>query len=242
MERSNWMVFLLLFSATDTAAITMITPNEPVIFGAARFSPISPSLIRLEFGTEDVWDPRPTLSYPGGRATVLANHTVTYPSADTITVTTDELILRYNRSASSGGMFTNASLSIMLRRDPGTVWRPGDLNLGNLGGSRLDLGCYATFESCYSNGVSPGPLSTSGWSLMDDTVGVRMQTEDDPELGFPWYDSSHPCDRAGVCGPTQVDWYFFGHGHRYRDALQVCMGLGHDYILTFGVGLDGDDL
>ena len=106
------------------------------------------------------------------------------------------------------------------------MWRPGDSNPGNLGGTRLDLGCYATFESCYSNGVSPGPVSTSGWSLMDDTVGVRMQTDDDPELGFPWYDSSFPCNRDGLCGPTKADWYFFGHGHRYRDALQVRTGHG----------------
>ena len=47
---------------------------------------------------------------------------------------------------------------------------------------------------------------------MDDTVGVRMQTWPDPVVGFPWYDSSHPCDAAGVCSPNQVDSYFFGHG------------------------------
>jgi hypothetical protein len=55
---------------------------------------------------------------------------------------------------------------------------------------------------------------------MDDTVGVRMQTRPDPVVGFPWYDSSHPCDAAGVCSPNQVDSYFFGHGHRYRDAMR----------------------
>jgi hypothetical protein len=228
-------------------------------FGFGRFTVVSDSLIRLELGTDAagvaLWDDRPTLSYPGGRPSAQAAHTVAHPSADVLTIATSQLLLRYDRSASPGGAFTNASLSITLTAaDAGgsgaTVWRPGLQNPGNLRGTRLDIGCYATFESCYSNGLSPGPLSTSGWSVMDDTVrgsaalrptsplrsiclkskmyvlvcvqvGVRMETEDDPEVGFPWYSDIHPCDpEIGVCGPTQTDWYFFGHGHRYRDALQ----------------------
>ena len=156
----------MLFSKKTAVA----TPTQPVVLGSARFSPISPSLIRLELGTAGVWDTRPTLSYPGGRASVLANHTVTHPSADVVTITTGELILRYDQGAAPGGAFTNASLSITLR-DSGTVWHPGDSNPGNLGGSRLDIGCYATFESCYSNGLSPGPLSTSGWDEQLDYLG-----------------------------------------------------------------------
>ena len=39
------------------------------------------------------------------------------------------------------------TLSITLL-ETGTVWRPGLGDDANLGGSRLDFGCYATFESC----------------------------------------------------------------------------------------------
>jgi hypothetical protein len=148
-------------------------------FGFGRFTVVSDSLIRLELGTDAagvaLWDDRPTLSYPGGRPSAQAAHTVAHPSADVLTIATSQLLLRYDRSASPGGAFTNASLSITLTAaDAGgsgaTVWRPGLQNPGNLRGTRLDIGCYATFESCYSNGLSPGPLSTSGWSVMDDTV------------------------------------------------------------------------
>jgi hypothetical protein len=55
---------------------------------------------------------------------------------------------------------------------------------------------------------------------MDDTVGVRMETVANKEVGFPWFSSANPCDHTGLCGPTKLDWYFFGHGHRYREALQ----------------------
>ena len=89
MERSTYMLLIPVIFVTK-AAVT--APTQPVILGSARFSPISPSLIRLELGTAGVWDTRPTLSYPGGRAPVLANHTVTRPSSDVVIVTTDELV------------------------------------------------------------------------------------------------------------------------------------------------------
>eukprot|EP01043_Picozoa_sp_COSAG02_P045979 COSAG02_NODE_4258_length_5577_cov_35.451625_4_plen_505_part_00 len=230
---------LLLVAATLTQQGVAQTT-----LGPARFTVISDSLIRLELGTPTTgvstasgssggragagaageavaWDDRPTLSYPGGRPVSQAPHTVEHPSPDVVTITTSYLLLRYDRSAAPGGAFTNASLSIALRGDSAAVWHPGMQDPGNLRGSRLDIGCYATFETCYSNGLSPGPLSKSGWSLMDDTPGVRMETEDDPQVGFPWWSDAHPCDQeSGVCGPTQADWYFFGHGHRYRDALR----------------------
>jgi hypothetical protein len=191
---------------------------ESIECGPARFTVVSPSLIRLEMGNNNsVWDERPTLSYPNGwAARTGVDYAVTRPTPGSIAITTDELALEYAEHPEG---FTAASLCITVTAT-GTKWRPGDMNDGNLRGSRLDLGCYSTFDSCYSNGLSPGPLSTNGWALMDDTGGVRMETENNKEVGFPWFSSKYPCDpKTGVCGPTTADWYFFGHGHRYRDAL-----------------------
>jgi alpha-glucosidase len=171
-----------------------------------------------------VWDERATLSFPNGRgdATAQSHHTVERPTADRVTITTAELVLEYDRSKEAAGSrtFSSAALAITLS-GTGNFWHPGDNSTGNLGGSRLDLGCYGTFDSCYSSGLSPGPLSTAGWAVLDDTVGVRMQTAILPEMGIPWYSSTYPCDPAhpGVCGPTTTDWYFFGHGHRFKDAM-----------------------
>ena len=212
----------LLLSLALAAGLDDIEPAaDAVEFGPARFSIISPSLLRLELGSGSVWDERPTLSYPGGRkrASAAVHHTVSHPSNSSLVLSTDELVLRYDRSVDDGA-FTARSLSITLTAD-GTVWHPGDVDTGNLRGSRLDVGCYATFESCYSNGLSPGPLSKAGWALMDDSVGVRMETENNPVVGFPWYSSAYPCDaETGICGPSTSDWYFFGHGHRYREAMR----------------------
>ena len=45
-----------------------------------------------------------------------------------------------------------------------------------------------------------------------------MDTAINPEVGFPWFSTDKP---AGcVNAPCQLaDWYFFGHGRRYREAL-----------------------
>jgi alpha-glucosidase (family GH31 glycosyl hydrolase) len=221
------MLLLPLNLIAQMHMMAALAAEQPVTLGLARFSVVSPSLIRLELGTPTAaagatmtttWDDRPTLAYPGGRSTQTdVGYNVSHLTADSVTITTDELVLHYDRSQSAGA-FTNTSLSITVK-DTGVLWRPGDADTGNLRGSRLDIGCYDTFEGCYSNGLSPGPLSRDGWALMDDTTGVRMQSHDDATVGFPWFDSSHPCDKQGICGPTRSDWYFFGHGHRYKDAM-----------------------
>jgi hypothetical protein len=161
-EDARMMSIRMAVVASALHAIAAEAPSG-ITFGPARFSVISDSLIRLELGSPRgaaaaaaVFDERPTLSYPGGRQAAQAKHTVAHPSADVIAITTDELVLRYDRSASKGA-FTNVSLSVTLSAS-GAVWHPGDVDPNNLRGTRLDIGCYATFESCYCLGP-PGRLS-----------------------------------------------------------------------------------
>eukprot|EP00662_Eupelagonemidae_sp_cell21_P020117 gene20117-65693_t len=94
-----------------------------VVFAPARFTALSPSLLRLELaaaGSAPVFDDRHTLSMPAR------------PGAD--------VKIAYNRSA-AGGAFAPGSLRIsLLRTTPVTV------DAGNLQGTRLGLGCYDTFE------------------------------------------------------------------------------------------------
>ena len=53
--------------------------------------------------------------------------------------------------------------------------------------------------------LEPGLVSRAGWSLFDDSAAVVLQTEDG------W---------VGARPPTAgLDWYFFGYGHAYTDAL-----------------------
>jgi len=140
--------------------------------------------------------------------------TLSFSSFFQVTIATDELTLTYNSSIDSGD-FTNRSITITLHsavsaravvESVDRVWRPGDNASGNLFGTRLDLGCYDTFDACYGNGLGWGPLSRDGWAVWDDTLAVRMQVAPDPDVGFPWFDGSVPCSSDGLCGPNERDW------------------------------------
>mmetsp|Transcript_20258 Transcript_20258/g.60496 ORF Transcript_20258/g.60496 Transcript_20258/m.60496 type:complete len:969 (-) Transcript_20258:543-3449(-) len=226
MRVGEWFGLSMCIVAVGTRAHTLEAALNPFVQGDARFTVLSSALIRLELRRHGApFDDRPTLAMPGGGTVPNPppRASVAHPAEGVITITTDALTLRYDASAEDSGDFSPTSLSIAVASDvagtPPLLWHPGDNASGNLGGTRLDLGCYDTFDACYSNGLGWGPISRDGWALWDDTAAVRMHTVPHPAVGFPWFDSSVPCDPAGVCSTTTKDWYFFGHGHRYSAAL-----------------------
>ena len=51
------------------------------------------------------------------------------------------------------------------------TWRPGDYQwFDNLRGTRLDIGCYDSYDRCYSNGLGWGPLSKQGWAVWGNLI------------------------------------------------------------------------
>lgn len=184
------------------------------VFGGARFTLLSVSLLRLQLQgpASPAWDARPSLSLPFSAppsAPVEAN--VSYVGADVLVIATSALRLTYNKS--SGG-FSPSNLAVELLNAPFSVWRPGADASGNLGSTRLDLGCYDTFDACYSNGLGWGPLSKDGWALWDDTNSTKMSADVEPALGFPWFNVSAPRSSDAA------DWFFFGNGLDFRAGLR----------------------
>ena len=99
------------------------------------------------------------------------------------------------------GAFTPENLAISFQiGDQTRIWRPGQPDLGNLGGTRRTLdftGGEAPLE--------PGLLSRDGWSLLDDSSGVVLPPDDN------WV-SARPHE-------SEQDWYFFGYGHDFTGLL-----------------------
>jgi Glycosyl hydrolases family 31/Domain of unknown function (DUF5110) len=100
------------------------------------------------------------------------------------------------------------------------VWRPGTEDTGNL------LGTTRTLDRVRGSDVQlePGLVSRDGWTLIDDS---SRQVFDSADFSFaqgegskwPWVDVRPPGDRQ--------DWYFFGYGHEYKQAL-------HDFTRVAG--------
>jgi len=206
---------------TTTDSTSAAIALRPLRAGNARFTVLSPALIRLEWSPTGAAEDRPTQAFPDRDARVGdCSFSLRSLSGEAIDASvfaesggeyeTAELVLRYDPGASSGGAFTAESLSIRVKREPGTTWTPGADDSANLGGTTRTLDNVS--------GAAPlenGLLSRDGWAVYDDSrlpVFVRPGPGEASWHGEPW-------PRARDAEPEAVDWYFFGYGHDYTRAL-----------------------
>lgn len=175
---------------------SMVVSDRTGSRGRARFTVLTPRLLRLEWSETGEFEDRGTYAFPTRYAPVPA-FTI-YREGRLLTVETGALVLRY---VQSGGRFTadNLSISFMLDGERQT-WVPDMTNPANLRGTRR------TLDDCEGDAaLEEGLLSREGWVLFDDSRSVLF----DPDDGWLVSPRAHEVQ----------DWYFFGYGHDYKDAL-----------------------
>ena len=183
--------------------------DAQVLFGKARFTVLTPRLIRMEWAADSKFEDRATLG--------VVNRDLEVPefevkqSKSKVVIKTSDMTLTY----SGQEKFSADNLSITFQMtDPAArkgvktiAWHPGMDDSGNL------LSTARTLDQCdgiktldpYDKGV----LSRDGWALIDESdrhVFVPVQTD-----WKYWTECRPECDRQ--------DLYFFGYGHNYTDAL-----------------------
>ncbi len=174
-------------------------PAARVTNGCARFTVLTPSLIRIEWAADRKFEDRASFAF--------VNRALPVPRFERrslsgrgnwVEIETEHLLLHYDL----GAPFSAGNLSITLKDGPNgkpVVWRPGMADTGNLRGTVRTLDDVN--GACE---LEPGLLSRDGWVLVDDSR--RLLYGDDG-----W---ATPRPEGERC-----DWYFFGHGHRYGEAL-----------------------
>ncbi len=193
----------LLLSACGggRAELAGTTADNSIVDGKARFSVISPTLIRMEYAPDGRFEDRPTQTV----ATRPANSDayVRRVEGDDLVIETAALTLRYRRLS---GPFTPDNLSIALRRgDERVVARPDwsfAPQAGNLGGWRRGLDNEKDPQPLHE-----GVLSRAGWYLLNDSNTVLLT---DTPAGF----EVRP-DHGGA----YQDGYLFGYGLDYVQGL-----------------------
>ncbi len=173
-------------------------PAATVVVGRARFTVLTPRLLRLEWARDGRFEDRPSLVFINRRLPV-PSFSTRREGAWTI-VDTGALRLRYRPRGT--GAFTADTLAIELTVGGRRVtWRPGTPETGNLRGTTRTLDGVKG-----ETALEPGLVSRDGWVVVDDSARPLF---DDTE--WPW----------AVARPERgaIDWYFFGHGHDYRGAL-----------------------
>ncbi|MDZ7292287.1 MAG: glycoside hydrolase family 31 protein [candidate division KSB1 bacterium] len=182
----------------------MSQPNNPladpkaiVTAGQARFTVLTPQLIRMEWSAEARFEDHASLVFINRRLPVPEFKTIT--KGDWLQLKTANLNLRYKKNS---GKFTKDNLEIQFTLNGKPVlWRPGIEDKGNL------YGTIRTLDGV--RGAVPlesGLLSRDGWVLVDDTERPLFDDSD-----WPWV-------MPRPAGERQ-DWYFFAYGHDYKKAL-----------------------
>lgn len=202
-------------SEFDDVAYPIANSDAVVKFANARFTVLTPELIRMEWSADGKFEDHASMVFinrrlpvPPFRSAITGND-----RRQQLTIRTSALKLSYTPVAD--GQFSPESLQIELKvEDKMVVWRPGLTDPSNL------LGTTRTLDGAVGNKtvepIEAGLISRAGWALVDDSTRPLFDSSDfrfSKGEKSPW-----PWVMARSAGVRQ-DWYFFGYGHNYRKAL-----------------------
>lgn len=187
--------------------------NAVLTFGDVRFTVLTPALLRLEHS--------PQRDFRDQASLVVVNRHLPVPKFshgvkdNTLTLTTEQLTLTYQLGS---GAFNADNLRIVSKTAaPSINWRPGDLNSENLGGTARTLDGMNGGIDWQGNSLDLGEglVSKAGWFLLDDSAshtlaGVNKDNQ------WAWVET--PAVQSDEAVSIQ-DWYFFGHGRNFKQAL-----------------------
>jgi alpha-glucosidase len=227
------LVACLLLSTTIAAAETAAPeasyraaadPKAVVVADHARFTVLTPQMIRMEWAADGRFEDRPSF--------VFVNRLLPVPDfkivrdRNNVDIETGALHLHY--APTGDGKFSAGNLSITLSTfkqrgvEPTVTWHPGLDDSGNLQGTSHTLDGQRGDK--LQEPIEPGLISRDGWTLVDDSTRPLFNADDftfarGEKSVWPWV-----VERSR--GARQ-DWYFFGYGHEYKRALA-------DYVAVAG--------
>ncbi len=179
-------------------------PEAMVTCGNARFTVLTPQMVRMEWNADGKWEDRKSLTFINRRLDVPKfKSSVSKKGA---TINTGAMTITYKND---GKPFDPSNLKITFPLNGKKVtWTPGMTDTLNL------MGTTRTLDRAdgYKLGREPmetGLLSRSGWALVDDSSKPLFVPTDSH-----WQEwvAQRP-ENAGQ------DWYFMAYGHDYKQAL-----------------------
>ena len=210
-------------TAAQSEAVTnpVADPKAVVVLGHARFTVLTPQLIRMEWAADGKFEDHASFVFLNRRMPVPVFEENLTAGDKSVSIKTSALMLTYTPTAD--GRFTADNLSIKLTvNGKAVVWHPGLEDSENLQGTTRTLD--GARGSVTKEPIEPGLVSRSGWALVDDSTRPLFDSADFRFLQgekSPW-----PWAMERTAGARQ-DWYFFGYGHDYRQALA-------DYVKVAG--------
>ena len=187
------LLILLLFNSVFNL---VYANNDPIVVaGNARFTVISSVCIRIEYAENK--------NFVDERTLFAENRDNTFSDFELIN-NKNEVIINTGRIKiiykPDGNIFSKNNLSAFIKSDTGFInWYPGKKNEKNLGGTLPTLDGVD-----HAVKVNDGLLSMDGWYLIDDSNLKILKNDWISERNYN----------------SKVDWYLFGYGISYKEALQ----------------------
>ena len=198
-------------------------PDAVVRSGKARFTVLTPEMIRIQYSDRSLFEDRATFAIVNRRLPVPAFTAVEKDGY--LEIKTSALTLKYKIGGVIDGRHPSAevlSISMMLNGRP-VLWYPGKDDALNLKGTTRTLD--GQIGDNKRQELENGLLSRGGWSIIDESPltrrgdGSNTFVFDKQVDGIDWV--AEPVDKQAI------DWYFLGYGHQYKKALG-------DYIKVAG--------
>ena len=207
-------IVLLPVSAQDVIN-PVANPDAVVNCGKARFTVLTPEMIRIQYSDKQLFEDRATFAVINRRLPVPA---FTQEQKDGyLLIKTSALTLRYKVGGVIEGRHPSAdALTITFDMNGRqVVWYPGKDDALNLKGTTrtLDGQIGDNKRAELENGL----LSRAGWAIIDESPTTRRGDGsttfafDKTCDGIEWV--AEPVDKQAI------DWYFMGYGHQYKKAL-----------------------
>jgi alpha-glucosidase (family GH31 glycosyl hydrolase) len=190
-------------------------PTAIIILDHARFTVLTSRMIRMEWDANGKFEDHASLVFINRRLPVpkFQKAITTSGGSQQLSIDTDDLKLTY--SASGDGKFNADNLKVSFTLNGKDVaWKPGTPGTGNLQGTTRTLDGALGDQT--REPIGPGLVSRDGWVVVDDSARPLFDSADfsfskGEDSPWPWV-MPRP-------GGDHQDWYFFGYGHDYKQAL-----------------------
>ncbi len=195
-----------------------VAPAEAVVTaGKARFTVLTPEMVRIEYSDKGTFEDRATFAVINRRMEKVADFAKT-EDGEFIYIMTDKLRLKYRKDTNPmtyPASDANLTITIMMDGEP-VVWYPGKEDPLNLKGTCRTLdGCDGDNKRAE---MENGLISRSGWAVIDDSWSATRPDGSrsyalvpDSSVGYDWW--------AERKDPQAVDLYFLGYGRNYKKAI-----------------------
>ncbi len=203
--------------AVPAADNPVADPKAVVTTGHARFTVLTPQLIRMEWWADGKFEAHASCVFITRKLPVPEFKTSSMQlgeGSSTLTIGTSSLTLSYTHPIPIAGSpqvvdpgFTAENLSIRFTVDgKQVVWHPGDSDSENLMGTTRTLDTARGSKT--EEPIEQGLVSRAGWTLVDDSTRPLFDSADFRFLNgekseWPWSDGA-ACERASGCVLRQV--------------------------------------